>query len=129
MLCVLIVVYVIIFETVFLKHYKQVYVLSINTFFFYTIIPLFIILILAQSIIFWPTWSRIGISVRFNVEYASMVCTFFLAEYGSIILMSLLTVIMFLGGWLSISIPFYIWPIFLVKKVHLIFYLSYVNVM
>jgi NADH-quinone oxidoreductase subunit H len=28
---------------------------------------------------------------------------FFLAEYGSIILMSLLTVLMFLGGWLSLS--------------------------
>jgi NADH-quinone oxidoreductase subunit H len=35
----------------------------------------------------------------FNVEYASMgFALFFLAEYGSIILMSLLTVIMFLGG-------------------------------
>jgi NADH-quinone oxidoreductase subunit H len=28
---------------------------------------------------------------------------FFLAEYGSIILMSLLTVLLFLGGWLSLS--------------------------
>jgi NADH-quinone oxidoreductase subunit H len=28
---------------------------------------------------------------------------FFLAEYGSIIAMSLLTVLIFLGGWLSIS--------------------------
>jgi NADH-quinone oxidoreductase subunit H len=35
----------------------------------------------------------------FNVEYASMgFALFFLAEYGSIILMSLLTVLMFLGG-------------------------------
>ena len=35
----------------------------------------------------------------FNVEYASMgFALFFLAEYGSIILMSVLTVIMFLGG-------------------------------
>jgi NADH-quinone oxidoreductase subunit H len=35
----------------------------------------------------------------FNVEYASMgFALFFLAEYGSIILMSCLTVIMFLGG-------------------------------
>jgi NADH-quinone oxidoreductase subunit H len=40
----------------------------------------------------------------FNVEYASMgFALFFLAEYGSIILMSLLTVLMFLGGWLSFS--------------------------
>lgn len=38
----------------------------------------------------------------YNVEYASMgFALFFLAEYGSIILMSSLTVIMFCGGWLS----------------------------
>jgi NADH-quinone oxidoreductase subunit H len=37
----------------------------------------------------------------FNVEYASMgFALFFLAEYGSIILMSLMTVLLFLGGWL-----------------------------
>jgi len=35
----------------------------------------------------------------FNVEYASMgFALFFLAEYGSMILMSLLTALMFLGG-------------------------------
>jgi NADH-quinone oxidoreductase subunit H len=35
----------------------------------------------------------------FNVEYASMgFALFFLAEYGSIILMSTLTVLMFVGG-------------------------------
>ena len=45
----------------------------------------------------------------FNVEYASMgFALFFLAEYGSIILMSLLTVIMFLGGWLTVSFLFFI---------------------
>jgi len=39
----------------------------------------------------------------FNVEYASMgFALFFLAEYGSIILMSSLTIILFCGGWLSI---------------------------
>ena len=38
----------------------------------------------------------------FNVEYASMgFALFFLAEYGSIILMGLLTALLFLGGWLS----------------------------
>jgi NADH-quinone oxidoreductase subunit H len=41
----------------------------------------------------------------FNVEYSSMgFALFFLAEYGSIIAMSILTVLIFLGGWLSISI-------------------------
>ena len=41
----------------------------------------------------------------FNVEYASMgFALFFLAEYGSIILMSIFTVVMFLGGWLLIPI-------------------------
>jgi NADH-quinone oxidoreductase subunit H len=38
----------------------------------------------------------------YNVEYAAMgFALFFLAEYSSMILMSALTVIMFLGGWLS----------------------------
>lgn len=40
----------------------------------------------------------------YNVEYSGMgFALFFLGEYGSIILMSSLTVIMFLGGW---NIPF-----------------------
>ncbi len=39
----------------------------------------------------------------FNVEYSAMVfALFFLAEYGHIILMSVLTAILFLGGWLSL---------------------------
>ena len=38
----------------------------------------------------------------YNVEYSSMsFALFFLAEYSNIILMSTLTVILFLGGWLS----------------------------
>jgi NADH-quinone oxidoreductase subunit H len=38
----------------------------------------------------------------YNVEYASMgFALFFLAEYSSMILMSALTVVMFMGGWLS----------------------------
>jgi len=38
----------------------------------------------------------------FNVEYSSMgFALFFLAEYSSMILMSALTTIMFLGGWKS----------------------------
>jgi NADH-quinone oxidoreductase subunit H len=40
----------------------------------------------------------------YNVEYASMgFALFFLAEYSSMILMSALTVVIFLGGWLSIN--------------------------
>jgi len=40
----------------------------------------------------------------FNVEYASMgFALFFLAEYGSIILMSSFCVIMFLGGFVSFN--------------------------
>jgi len=41
----------------------------------------------------------------YNVEYASMgFALFFLAEYSSMILMSALTAVIFLGGWLSINI-------------------------
>lgn len=40
----------------------------------------------------------------YNVEYASMgFALFFLAEYSSMILMSALTVVIFLGGWLSVK--------------------------
>jgi len=39
----------------------------------------------------------------YNVEYASMgFALFFLAEYSSMILMSALTVVMFMGGWVSL---------------------------
>jgi len=45
----------------------------------------------------------------FNVEYASMgFALFFLAEYGSIILMSVFTVIMFLGGSLLFVVDSFI---------------------
>lgn len=41
----------------------------------------------------------------YNVEYASMgFALFFLAEYSSMILMSALTTLLFLGGWLSLPI-------------------------
>ena len=50
----------------------------------------------------------------FNVEYASMgFALFFLAEYGSIILMSLLTILLFFGGWLFIPILSIFYPFFL----------------
>ncbi|MEW8683160.1 MAG: NADH-quinone oxidoreductase subunit NuoH [Candidatus Thiodiazotropha endolucinida] len=45
----------------------------------------------------------------FHVEYSGMVfAVFFLAEYANIILISALTAVMFLGGWLS---PFHGWPL------------------
>jgi NADH-quinone oxidoreductase subunit H len=49
---------------------------------------------------------------------------FFLAEYGSIILMSVLTVVMFIGGWLFIPILFPIYPFFLgFKTCFILFFL------
>jgi len=59
----------------------------------------------------------------FNVEYASMgFALFFLAEYGSIILMSTFTVIMFLGGWLTTPFLFFLDPFFLGLKVSFILF-------
>jgi NADH-quinone oxidoreductase subunit H len=59
----------------------------------------------------------------FNVEYASMgFALFFLAEYGSIILMSVFTVIMFLGGWLSSPLLFLIDPFILGFKTSFILF-------
>jgi NADH-quinone oxidoreductase subunit H len=45
----------------------------------------------------------------FHVEYSGMVfAVFFLAEYANMILISALTAIMFMGGWMS---PFQGWPL------------------
>ncbi|MES9946400.1 NADH-quinone oxidoreductase subunit NuoH [Candidatus Thiodiazotropha sp. CDECU1] len=45
----------------------------------------------------------------FHVEYSGMLfAVFFLAEYANMILISALTAIMFMGGWLS---PFHGWPL------------------
>ena len=44
----------------------------------------------------------------FNVEYSGMAfALFFLAEYSHIIFMSLLFVLLFLGGWLPFPLPVY----------------------
>jgi NADH-quinone oxidoreductase subunit H len=53
---------------------------------------------------------------------------FFLAEYGSIILMSVFTVIMFLGGWLSIPILFMFEPFVLgFKTAFILFFFIWVR--
>jgi len=61
----------------------------------------------------------------YNVEYSSIsFALYFLAEYGNMLIMSLLTVILFLGGWL----PILIWlpgPIWLALK-SLIFVIVFV---
>jgi NADH:ubiquinone oxidoreductase subunit H len=45
----------------------------------------------------------------FNVEYSAMsFALFFLAEYSHIIFMSMLFVLLFLGGWLPFPIPFFL---------------------
>ena len=45
----------------------------------------------------------------FHVEYSGMpFAVFFLGEYANMILMSALTALLFLGGWLS---PFNGWPL------------------
>ena len=59
----------------------------------------------------------------FNVEYASMgFALFFLAEYGSMILMSTFTVIMFLGGWLLNSFLYLLDPFVLGFKIAIILF-------
>jgi NADH-quinone oxidoreductase subunit H len=65
----------------------------------------------------------------FNVEYASMgFALFFLAEYGSIILMSVFTVIMFLGGWLFNSFLFFLNPFMLgLKTAFVLFFFIWVR--
>ena len=65
----------------------------------------------------------------FNVEYASMgFALFFLAEYGSIILMSLLTILLFFGGWLFIPILSIFYPFFLgFKTCFILFFFIWVR--
>jgi len=60
----------------------------------------------------------------YNVEYASMgFALFFLAEYSSMILMSSLTTIIFIGGWLSLfSKPFILDSFILAFKLSIILF-------
>ncbi len=60
----------------------------------------------------------------YNVEYASMgFALFFLAEYSSMILMSSLTTIIFMGGWISVfSKPFILDPFVMSLKLSFILF-------
>ncbi len=60
----------------------------------------------------------------YNVEYASMgFALFFLAEYSSMILMSSLTTIIFIGGWISIfSKPFFLDSFIMAFKLSIILF-------
>ena len=60
----------------------------------------------------------------YNVEYASMgFALFFLAEYGAMILMSALTVIMFLGAWVGLNfLPSIVQPVIFGLKVSLVLF-------
>jgi len=60
----------------------------------------------------------------YNVEYAAVgFALFFLAEYSNMIVMSVLTVLLFLGGWLFFfSLPVNILGIFLVNIIQLLIF-------
>ena len=60
----------------------------------------------------------------YNVEYASMgFALFFLAEYSSMILMSSITTIIFIGGWISIfSKPFFLDSFIMAFKLSIILF-------
>jgi NADH-quinone oxidoreductase subunit H len=63
----------------------------------------------------------------FNVEYSSMpFALFFLGEYANMILMSAMTTILFLGGWLSpIDLPPFNWipgPIWFAAKIAMVLF-------
>lgn len=64
----------------------------------------------------------------FNVEYSGIIfALFFLAEYSSMLLMGVLLVMLFFGGWLG---PFYFFPasfIFFAKSVFFFFIYIFVR--
>lgn len=61
----------------------------------------------------------------YNVEYSSMTfALFFLGEYMNIILMSAMTVVLFLGGWLPVheSLAFIPGPVWFILKIALVIF-------
>lgn len=87
--------------------FVQVVFFQKNVFFFVPFLPLFLMFlvsILAETnrAPFDLPEAESELVSGYNVEYAAMgFALFFLAEYSSMILMSVLTVTVFLGGWVS----------------------------
>ena len=109
-----------------------------SIFFFLPLFPIFILFlvsILAETnrLPFDFPEAESELVSGYNVEYSSMIFAFFFpAEYSSMILMSSITVILFLGGWLPIlnlaifcMLPGWFW--FSVKVVFIMFFLIWVR--
>lgn len=104
-----------------------------NVWFFIPLFPMFIVFfvsILAETnrAPFDLAEGESEIVGGFNVEYGAMTFgLFFLAEYANMILMSALTAILFLGGWLSpIPFPPFTWipgPLWLIAKICLVLFM------
>lgn len=110
---------------------KIVYMQSVTVWFVFPLLPAFIIFII--SIIaetnrtpFDLPEAEAELVAGYNVEYSSIIfAMFFLAEYGNIIIMSLLAAMLFLGGWsFFIAIP----PAFVLTLKGLIFCFLFVLV-
>ena len=88
---------------------------GINNWFFLPLLPLLIIywvcaMAETNRLPFDVAEGESELVAGFHVEYSAMgFALFFLAEYSNMILVSILTVIMFFGGWLSPSVKYLLW--------------------
>jgi len=81
-------------------------------FFFFPVFLLFFIIALAETnrVPFDLPEAESELVSGYNVEYSAITfALFFLAEYSSILIMSFLMAIFFLGGWLGPIFPGYFW--------------------